>query len=99
MTSKRLSSDLGISREPARERLKALATITVGVRPLITVDMTKAHTYWPGQYHIRFSSLVPVTCGGGEVRDELRVKHFDESRALVKQLSPEAHVTLLALVA
>ncbi len=97
MTSKQLSSDLGVSRETARERLKTLTAVTVDGRPLITVEMTRAQTYWPGQYHIRFSSVVPVTCGGGDVKDELWVKHFDEARSLAKQLSPEAHVTLLAL--
>ena len=97
MTSKHLSADLGISRDAARERLKALASVTIAGSPLLTVEMTRSHTYWPGQYHISFSPLVPVTCGGGEVRDELWVKHFDEARALAKQLSPEAYVTLLAL--
>ena len=98
MTSKQLSSDLGISREAARDGLKALAAITVGAKLAITVEMNRTHTYWPGQYHIRFSPLVPVTCRGGEVRDELWVKHFDQARALAQQLSPEAHVRLLALV-
>lgn len=96
-TSKRLSDDLGISRDAARERLKALASVTIAGSPLLTVEMTRSHTYWPGQYHISFSPLVPVTCGGEEVRDEFWVKHFDEARALAKQLSPEAYVTLLAL--
>ena len=52
MTSKQLSSDLGISREAARDRLKALAAITVGAKLAITVEMNRTHTYWPGQYHI-----------------------------------------------
>ncbi len=60
MTSKQLSSDLGISREAARDRLKALAAITVGAKLAITVEKNRTHTYWPGRYHIRFSPSCPL---------------------------------------
>ncbi len=81
-TSKQLSSDLGISREAARERIRGLAGVTVDGKPLITVKITRVHKHWPGRYHIKFSPLVPVTCGGGDVTDEVWIKHFDAARDL-----------------
>ena len=47
MTSKQLSSDLGVSREAARDRLKALAAITVGAKLAITVEMNRTQTAKP----------------------------------------------------
>ncbi len=60
MTSKRLSSDLGISREAARDRIHDLAAFTIGGRPLIRVRMTRAFPRGPGRFHITYKSGVSV---------------------------------------
>ena len=96
-SSRQLSQILGISKEASRERLKALASISYAGVPLITVTSTRRSVMAPLHYKVKFSAVVPLSSGGAHVTDELWIKHFDEARGLVGQLSPEAHVTLLAL--
>lgn len=96
-SSKHLGSLLGISRDAARDRLKALASISYNGVPLITISSSRRSVMAPLRYKVKFSSAVPLSSGGTHVTDEIWVKHFDEARELASQLSPEAHVTLLSL--
>ena len=94
---RQLAKELGLTVEAARDRLWELAGLAVGGEPLIHIEMVRAAPHKPARYGIHISDAVPVTCGNGLVTHEVWIKHFDEARALAKEVSPEAYVTLLAL--
>ena len=94
---RQLAKELGLTVEAARDRLWELAGLAVGGEPLIHIVMVRPEPHKPARYSIEISDAVPVTCGNGLVTHEVWIKHFDEARALARQLSPEAYVTLLAL--